>query len=276
MLKSMFSAVSGLKSHQTMLDVIANNIANVNTNGFKSSRVTFTDIYYQTLASATEPSTASGGTNPTQIGNGVTVATVDVLNTRSGYQQTYRTLDMYISGDGYFVVQDGAGNTSYTRLGNFTFDVDGNLVDGNGNYVCGESPTLGSPVGTVGKITVANFNNYSSVAIGSDGQITGVNNTTGSVENLGQIALAAFPNADGLSQLGTSYLQETANSGSPTLYEAGSSAVGALVSGGLEMSNVDLSSEFTNMIIAQRGFQANSRVITTSDEILQELVNLKR
>lgn len=276
MIKSMFSAVTGLKSHQTMLDVIGNNIANVNTVGFKSSRTVFTDVYYQTISAASGPSANKAGVNPMQIGYGSSVATIDVLNTRSGFQQTYKPLDMYISGDGHFVIQDAAGKRSYTRVGNFSFDSSGSLIDANGNYVCGQMPALSDPVGTIDKITIANFNDYTSVAICIDGTITGVDKTTNAVTNLGQIALALFPNPDGLSQDGNMCLTETPNSGDPQLLAPATSTVGSLTSGGLEMSNVDLSKEFTDMIVAQRGFQANSRVITTSDEILQELVNLKR
>ncbi len=275
MLKSLFSAVSGLKSHQTMMDVIGNNIANVNTTGYKSSSTQFTDIYYQTLAAASKPTDDLGGTNPTQVGAGATVSAINVSTGRGGYQQTYETLDMYISGEGYFVVQDGDGNTKYTRVGSLDFDAAGNLVDANGSFICGGMPsyTAGSDAAP---ITIADFANYTGLSIGSDGTITGVNSTSGEEESLGQIALATFANPGGLTQQGNCYVTESANSGTPALYAPGDDMVGALVSGGLEMSNVDLASEFTNMIIAQRGFQANSRVITTSDSILEELVNLKR
>ena len=269
MIKSMFSAVTGLKGHQTMMDVIGNNIANVNTAGFKSSRVTFSDLYYQTLSSSSAPTATMGGQNPTQIGYGAQVASIDVLNTRSGVQQTGRPLDTAISGEGFFVVQDSAGQMNYTRVGNFSIDAAGNLLDGTGNFVVG----TGTPAAP---IIVDPTINYTGLAIGADGTITATNPATMTIDIIGQVALAVFNNPDGLEQRGDHYFGETLNSGGPTLTTPGSAVAGPLVSGGLEMSNVDLSKEFTDMIVAQRGYQANARVITTSDQILEELVNLKR
>ena len=276
MIRSLFSAVSGLKGHQTMLDVIGNNISNVNTASFKSSRVIFSDLYYQTLAGATAPTPTSGGSNPTQIGYGSLVSSVDVVNSRSSFQQTSRALDLYISGEGYFTVKNATGGINYTRLGAFSFDPTGHLLDSNGNILQGTlTPPLGTPA-TLQDITIANFDNYTSISIVEDGTITAYNTTTNTIETLGQLGIAVFQNPDGLLQSGTSYYEATYNSGNPLYMAAGSPAAGALVSGGLEMSNVDLSKEFTDMIIAQRGFQANARVITTSDQVLEELVNLKR
>jgi flagellar hook protein FlgE len=185
-------------------------------------------------------------------------------------------LDNYIAGDGYFILEDGAGNRSYSRVGNLKFDLDGNLLDGNGSFVCGSLTTLGTDPATVEKIKITDFENYTGMAIGPDGKITGVDTASGTIKDLGQIGLAYFTNAEGLSQEGNMYFKETQNSGEPKFAAPGTDFAGSLVAGGLELSNVDLSKEFTDMIIAQRGFQANSRVITTSDEILQELVNLKR
>ncbi len=280
MIRSMFSAVSGLKGHQTMLDVIGNNIANVNTSGFKASRVLFSDMYYQTLSAANAPTPptatpAVGGTNPTQIGYGSKVASIDLLNTRSGFQQTGRALDTYISGEGLFTVKDSAGELNYTRVGAFSFDASGNLVDGNGSFVMGQNPPSAT-IGTLAPITIAGFENYSGISIGTDGVITGTNIVTMAIEPLAQIPIAVFNNPDGLEQRGDQYFGETLNSGAPGYAMAGTGLAGQLVSGGLEMSNVDLSKEFTDMIVAQRGYQANARVITTSDQVLEELVNLKR
>lgn len=269
MIRSLFSAVSGLRGHQTMLDVTGNNIANVNTASFKSSRVIFSDLYYQTLQGASAATANAGGQNPTQIGYGSLVGSIDVVNTRSAYQQTSRALDVYISGEGYFAVQKGT-ETQYTRLGAFTFDSAGNLLDSEGSYVLDINSA---------PINVPNFNTYTSISIQANGQITGVD-AAGQITNLGDpIGIAVFPNPSGLQQQGTSHYSETVNSGTiANLVAPGNAnpAAGTLVTGGLEMSNVDLSKEFTDMIIAQRGFQANARVITTSDQVLEELVNLKR
>lgn len=276
MIRSLYSAVSGLRGHQTMLDVIGNNISNVNTASFKASRVIFSDLYYQTLSAASAPTATTGGSNPTQIGYGSLVSSIDVINTRSSYQQTSRALDLYISGEGYFTVLNSGGGLDYTRLGAFSFDPNGNLVDSNGNLVVGKTPSMDDPTAPLEPITVPDFENYTGISIDSSGMITGTNSATMDIETLGQVAIAVFQNPDGLEQSGTSYYSETVNSGAPAYVAAGSPTAGALVSGGLEMSNVDLSKEFTDMIVAQRGFQANARVITTSDQVLEELVNLKR
>lgn len=137
MMRSLFSGVAGLKAHQTKMDVIGNNISNVNTYGYKSSRTTFRDVYYQTLSASSNASGSKGGKNATQIGYGAAVGSIDVLNTRSGFGSTGRSMDCYIDGEGYFVVRDGAGNERLTQVGTMDFDSDGNLVDGGGNFVCG-------------------------------------------------------------------------------------------------------------------------------------------
>lgn len=274
MIKSMYSAVTGLRNHQTMLDVIGNNIANVNTVGFKSSSVLFTDLYYQTLSAESAATATSGGSESTQIGYGSALSSIEISTARSGYQQTSSTLDMYISGEGYFVVQDATGETQYTRVGSFEFNSDGSLVDSNGNFVLGIMQ--GAATTDLTKITIPNFSDYTGISIGDDGTVSGTNTTNNTIETLASVKLATFANPSGLSQEGNMSYIETSSSGTPTISNAGSSITGVLVSGGLEMSNVDLTKEFTNMIIAQRGFQANSRVITTSDQVLEELVNLKR
>jgi len=144
MLRSMYSGVSGLKAHQTKMDVIGNNIANVNTYGFKSSRTTFSEVYYQTVRSASGATNNQGGMNANQIGYGVNVATIDVQHTRSGFQMTDNGMDVAIAGEGFFQVQDGDGNVFYTRAGMIRIDASGNLVDQNGNFVLGVS---GDPLG---------------------------------------------------------------------------------------------------------------------------------
>lgn len=278
MLKSLSSAVSGLNCHQTMMDVIGNNISNVNTAGFQSSRVTFSDVYYQTLRAGGEGTATVGGTNGAQVGYGTKLGSIDVLHTTGGMTTTSRTMDQYIDGSGYFIVQDASGNEYYTKLGHFYFDNAGSLVDSNGNFVCGES---GGTFGSTGsytpeKIKVSNLGKYSSINISGTGIITAVDSTDGSTDVLGQIGLVSFVNQDALLESGNGYYSRSGNSGAPNYDVPGEATVGTLVSGALEASNVDLSKEFTDMIVAQRGFQANARVITTSDEILQELVNLKR
>jgi flagellar hook protein FlgE len=275
------------------MDVIGANLANVNTVGFKCSRVTFRDVLYQTSINSSAPNEAGsgaarGGVNPSQIGLGVNVAAIDVLNTRAGPMLTDRPFDVYIDGEGYFMVVDSNGIEYFTRVGDFSFDQLGQLVDGNGNFVMGllgddadpENPTFGEDsLETFVPIVVEDFQQFTQIRIGLDGIITGYNTTEGEDEPmtiLGQIILFKFVNSDGLSQEGNTYLRPTANSGDPIAYAPGIGGTGRLVTNRLEMSNVELSKEFTDMIVTQRGFQANSRIITVSDEMLQELVNLKR
>jgi len=471
MLRSLYSGVSGLRSHQTKMDVIGNNIANVNTYGFKASRATFRDVYYQTMAGASAPEENRGGTNAKQIGYGAQVATIDTVHSRSGFATTDNVLDIAISGEGYFQVMDPAGNKFYTRAGNFTIDAQGNLVDASGNFILGavskftETTELSKAIDFIDEYIIPNqkyfadldtalvpeggtarwatfkaayddavlkLNNPSTdeatllaakdTLVGADGisgvigdllaeatgtnsapayasAITGVlggaltyykqtyldnsgkfdastlaalqtayddakallevsppataadkldavnnllvaaetvkaldtsygvtlsagllpsasgaekinilkniNSTlpagakpitvndltslaigaSGTIEakageygrvTLGRIDLATFANPQGLQQEGNSYFSQTGNSGVATPSIPGADGAGQLASGMLEMSNVDLSKEFSDMITTQRGFQANSRIITVSDSMLEELVNLKR
>jgi flagellar hook protein FlgE len=409
MLRSMFSAISGLRGHQVMMDVIGNNIANVNTVGFKSGRVNFQDILSQTFRGASAPNGGLGSVNPAQVGLGMTVAGIDVLHTQGNLQSTGRQTDMAIQGDGFFVLSDGSRNF-YTRDGAFDISLDGTLVnpaiglkvqgwqadsaglidtttattsiiiplgqrttalatstaDVHGNldasavvggtasttinvfdtlgnrhsvkvtftktaantwdWAASTDPTdigtttsstgtvdftsggvwsaaTGSPIQvafTNGATTPATFpvdftqmtqysgasavsgitNGFTSgslvtFTIGSGGDITGVY-TNGQTQPLGQIALASFLNPGGLSRQGQNLFGVSSASGDAAIGQPGQGGRGSVTTGSLEMSNVDLATQFTGMITAERGFQANGRVITTSDEMLQELVNLKR
>ncbi len=486
MMRSLNSAVAGLRSHQTKMDVIGNNIANVNTYGFKSSRTTFSDVFYQNVSSGSRATSAAGGTNPTQIGYGAAVATVDVMNTVSSAGQTDKPLDVFLAGEGFLVSKDSSGKQMYTRLGNLGFDGEGNLVDGNGqfiqgfpqnadgsakisadgtitgaelqnirvdpeildklkglsisktgsivgsmpgdpvikaskpiapflteekmtvpadstaqgkvNLIVGALPTIGdlnatSPslgvtavefgdtglangdysiaydsstkqvtfkdkaaggatyTGFVkdGKVTLQNSSNKQTAmtltltpptaavpttdlsatgglktgglkyqvttsdkgnnvvklpkagpaavpAAGSKfdlGGLMDIDVTAGITEpysgtianiapgeeqniNIGNLVLAKFRNSAGMMEAGSSYFEETFNSGSAIFVMPSLEGTGEVNAGNLELSNVDVSKEFTDMITTQRGFQANSRIITVSDSMLEELVNLKR
>ncbi len=439
MLRSMYSGISGLRNFQTKLDVIGNNIANVNTYGFKKGRTTFKDMVSQQIQGASSPQQNRGGTNPKQVGLGSQVSTIDTIHTQGSLQTTGRSLDLGVSGDGFFIVNDGQ-LSSYTRAGNFYLDQSGNLVNADGLYVQGYAanatgaidysqlsnlriaagttiaPNATTSVGFKGNLhadtdiaadeyagrlfengttysdsqikeglksgalmtmkvvdSLGNthdlqivaqktsstewqigyvlpnnddeftFTSLGDVTFGADGTVTGstltptinitaqnlspnytgtadplaINidfsnitqygsgstidvdtidgntegflegfnisaageifgvYTNGNVQSLGQIALANFNNPEGLTKSGDNLYQVSNNSGVPNVGIAGQD-MGTINGGSLEMSNVDLSEEFTEMIVAQRGFQANTRIITTSDEILQELVNLKR
>ncbi|MBU4336183.1 MAG: flagellar hook protein FlgE [Actinobacteria bacterium] len=389
MLRSLFSGISGLRAHQTMLDVVGNNIANVNTTGYKTSQTQFQDTLSQLITSASSAQDGTGGTNPAQVGLGVKVAGVTTSFTQGSSQLTGRSTDMMIQGDGFFVVRQGS-QSYYTRAGSFDFDSTGQMVmAGSGSLVQGwmalngvvdtnsATSDLRIPTGalmaakattssifegnlqsdadtgtvltrdvtvydsagnestvslqftksatgwsvstdggatstamtfagdgslttptsltasgiTVDLSTITGFAGVNTVkvlsqdgyaagtlesfSLGSDGVITGTfSNSLKQV--IGQIAIASFNNPAGLEKAGGSLFQTTANSGLAQVGTPGSGGRGTLVGGSLEMSNVDLSQEFTSLIIAQRGFQANSRIITTSDTILEELINLKR
>ncbi|MBS4539850.1 flagellar hook protein FlgE [Clostridium sp. D2Q-11] len=436
MMSSMYSGVSGLRTHQKKMDVIGNNIANVNTLGYKKGQVTFTEVFSQTIQGGGSPQGGKGGTNPQQVGLGAQLGSINTIHTQGAVQRTDSPTDLMIDGEGYFIVSDDESfdNRYYTRAGNFALDKDGHIVTPDGMKVLGYengelkplkinktetvAPVASSQIGVLGnldsrlpdadtdndsvidnedgiyhtdttikdslgnqykvnfkfeksdgntwkltvsdleslnggdpvtpnpaigtidvefgpngeiisttqfdinfgdgtnepayfgtgpdvadnKITVdlsqitqyANENDAKGFDGGKDGGTEGASSgiltgfsidtfggITGTFSNgmnkgLGQIALAKFDNNSGLEKIGNNLFKGSPNSGEPQLSTAGSSGLGAIKSGSLEMSNVDLSMEFTEMITTQRGFQANSRIITTSDEMLQELVNLKR
>lgn len=252
-----------MKNFQTKLDVIGNNIANVNTYGFKKGRTTFQDLVSQQISGASAPANGRGGINPKQVGLGSQLASIDTIHTQGSLQTTSRPLDLAISGDGFFAVSDGT-NEYYTRAGNFYLDQAGTLVNSAGLNVLDDAGA---------SITIPT--NAQSFSIGADGSVSYVDNL-GDLQPAGTIRIVKFANNGGLQKVGSNLYTETNNSGTPTLTTAGNDGAGEIVAGALEMSNVDLSVAFTEMIVAQRGFQANTRIITTSDEILQELVNLKR
>jgi flagellar hook protein FlgE len=421
MLRSLYSGISGLHAHQQMMDVTGNNIANVNTVGYKASSVQFQDTLSQMLGAAGAPQNGQGGTNPAQVGLGVRNSGI-ISNFSQGSQETTgRSGDMMIQGDGFFITRAG-NEMMYTRAGSFTFDANGLLVSASGQPVQGwtakdgivnaaakpddirmplgstiapkptgtitlkgnlssddipdpNNPTNkgttytttipvkvydaqgathtvtaeltrsandpegspptstwdieltgvdstgaktslgtnklemsgGIPVDSGGKqmtsiglgdytVDVTDITSYSgltdgrvfdtdgqaagaltslSYSVSDTGQIVGVY-SNGMKEVLGQVAMATFKNVTGLEKVGDSSFRATVNSGYAQVGVPGSAGMGSVVSGALEMSNVDLAQEFTNLVIAQRGFQANSRIITTSDELLQELVSMKR
>jgi flagellar hook protein FlgE len=423
MIRSMFSAVSGLRNHQTMMDVVGNNIANVNTTGFKSSTTVFQDVLSQIVRGAGAATAGTGGSNPAMVGLGSRVAGIATNFSQGALQLTGRATDFAIQGDGFFSVNRG-GNLLYTRAGSFSADALGRLVTQDGAFLQGwqgDAAGAVNPNGAVGNIvipvgdviapvrtsrvqlggnlpadaqvgdTIANsvqvydgqgnamtvrfeftkgganqwavtyryvdssgslqpappaagtamtngslafgangeltsnfqltiaggtipgfaanqdisvslgaagepnrisqFGSMSSVAVldqdgaaagslqsftvGQDGLILG-SYSNGRNRAIGQLAMASFTNPEGLEKVGGSNYRATVNSGLAQLGTAGQGGRGLISVGTLEMSNVDLAAEFTSLIVAQRGFQANSRVVTTSDELLQEVVNLKR
>ena len=281
MLRSMFSAVSGLRSHQTMMDVTGNNIANVNTTGYKGSRTTFQETLTQLQrggAAAIEDGEVggpAGGRNPMQLGLGSQVAATDMVFTQGASQATGRETDLAIQGDGFFMVETGDGR-GFMRSGAFTFDNEGHLVGPGGELVLGANDdTLGGDTLEDMDPIQVDLEEYTDVTIGGDGMIVG-RDGDGEAQELARIGMARFANTEGLERVGNGMFQASGASGEPIIDTPGEDGLGTLQAGTLEMSNVDLAQEFTNLILSQRGFQANSRTITTSDELLQELVNMKR
>ena len=281
MMRGMFAAISGLKQHQTMLDVTANDIANVNTIGYKSARVTFQDSLTQLQRGAAGPTTNNGGSNAAQVGLGVGLGSVDNLMTGGSMQSTGNPLDVYIQGDGFFEIGTGTPTgpataipaTSYTRAGNFTVNSDGFLCTQEGNYVLGYAqPPTAAPATVAIQIPAG----ASGVAIDQSGGVSYIDPATSTRVTPYRLTVATFPNAAGLERKGGNTWVASANSGPKTVNTPGVGGAGTTIAGSVEMSNVDLAQTFTNMITAQRGFQANSRVISTADSMLEELVNLKR
>jgi flagellar hook protein FlgE len=301
MLKSLYSGVSGMKGFQTKLDTIGNNVANVNTVGFKKSRVVFQDIISQNLSGATAPTAQLGGINPKQVGLGTKIASIDTIHTPGSPMTTNVGTDLAVDGDAFFIVsRDPNGAESYlTKAGNFNRDANGTLVNANGYFVSG---AVKDSTGVVQQVPIKiatdektgqKFTSYSIDANGyinvvrEDGKsgslakdlTTGeyyLNDGTANQNEEISLATTVVNNPGGLRKVGNTLFQETSNSGLANVERIEDNKGGQIISGVLEMSNVDLTEEFTEMIIAQRGFQANARTITTSDSILEELINLKR
>lgn len=281
-MRAMFSAISGLTVHQTMLDVTANNIANVNTIGFKSERASFEDALSQLERGSSAPTTTMGGTDAEQVGLGVRLGSINNTMTAGAIQTTGNSLDVTIQGDGFFrIVADpttlgGSPVYMYTRAGNFTTDANGDLVTNGGQFVVGfKLDSSGNPLtGAANETKITVPPGSQSVTIGQNGTVS-VTDSAGAVTKIAVLSLATFPNNAGLQRVSGNNWIANNNSGTETANIAGTNGLGTLIPGAVEMSNVDLAQEFTNMITAERGFQANSRVISTADEMLQELVNLK-
>lgn len=259
MIRSLFSGVSGVRNHQTRMDVLSNNISNVNTSGFKAGRANFQDGLNQLLRSG------GASRNPMQAGTGITTASIGNDMGQGALQNTGRTLDLAIQGIGFFAVSDGT-NTYYTRDGAFFIDNGGNVVNSTGLQLLDDGGTAIN----LGSGSVATLN------ISPLGEITGTD-VEGNELTESQIGLYTFPNPEGLTKAGNSlYISNEDITGTVNATTPGEGGAGTVESGYLEMSNTDLSTEFTTMITTQRGYQANARVITVSDTLLEELIQLKR
>jgi flagellar hook protein FlgE len=290
----MYAAISGLEAHQTMLDVTANNLANVDTVGFKAQRTTFVDELSQLVRAGAGPNGNVAGSNPEQVGLGVTVGSIDNLMTTGSLQSTGNPTDVAIQGDGFLRVTTGDPSTplsatqqiEYTRNGDMTINPKGYLTTQEGQYVVGHGAT---PSGTAPNITYTpnSTDGYinvppgsTDVAIGQDGSVSYVDQNSSNATyqqrvTAGYLTLSTFPNEAGLTRMGGSLWTESAASGVPSTGTPNTQGFGQTIAGTLEMSNVDMATEFTNMIQAERGYQANSSVISTADQMLQTLVQLR-
>jgi flagellar basal-body rod protein FlgG len=261
MIRALFTAATGMIGQQLQVDTVANNMANVNTTGFKKSRVNFQDLLYETLKPAgTE--TVDGAIIPegVQVGHGVRPASVAKIFTQGNLIQTGNELDMVIEGQGFFQIQMPDGTTAYTRDGSFKKDRDGNIVTADGYPL---EPAITVP------------ENYLTFAVEQDGNVSVTTQDSATATNVGQINLVRFTNPAGLdARIGHNLLLETEASGAPVEGTPGLDGVGLLDQGFLENSNVQVVEEVINLIIAQRAYEANSRVIQTSDEMLQVSTNI--
>ena len=283
MMRGMFAAISGLKNHQVMLDATANDISNVNTIGYKSARVTFQDSLTQVQRGAAGPAGNNAGSNGAQIGLGVGLGSVDNLMSGGAVQTTGNPYDVAIQGEGFFQIGEGTptpGNmaitpTAYTRAGNFSMSSEGFLTTQSGQYVLGYAVD-GAGNAAAPEIAIQVPDGATGFAIDQSGGVSYVDPVSQTRVTPFRLTLANFANNAGLERIGANQWKISANSGDKVVNTPGQGGLGKTTAGAIEMSNVDLSQTFTSMITAQRGFQANSRVISTADEMLQDLVNLKR
>ena len=262
MMRSLWTAASGLNTQAQNINVIANNLANVNTTGFKKSRSDFQDLMYQTVQNPGSPSTDSAQIPAgIQFGMGAKLAAVSKQFTPGDFQNTGGALDIAIEGDGFFQIQMPDGSTSYTRAGAFKMDSNGRVVTPEGYPML---PEIVIPA------------NSTKITIGTDGTVSAVQAGQSAPSTVGNIQLANFTNPTGLSSMGKNFYQQTDASGNATTGTPGQNSLGTIGQGFLEMSNVNVAEEMVNMIIGQRAYEANSKAINTSDEMLQLANNLKR
>jgi flagellar basal-body rod protein FlgG len=261
MFRALYTAASGMTAQQLDLDNVANNLANSSTAGFRRRRLQFQDLIYQDLvspgAAATQQTTVVAGL---QIGLGTRAAASEIIQQQGDFSATGNPLDLTIQGQGFFQVTLPTGEIGYTRSGAFHLDQQGNVVTSDGNPI---EPAITIPT------------NATSVTIGTDGTVSV--NTPGQTQSqqVGSIQLALFPNPGGLNSVGQNLFLATTASGDPIVgTPGGSDGLGTIQQGYLEQSNVDVVEEFIEMILAQRSYEANSRVVQAADEMLQELNNL--
>jgi flagellar basal-body rod protein FlgG len=261
-MRSLDIAATGMQAQATNVDVISNNIANMTTTGFKRRRAEFQDLIYQNLRRVGSNSTDSGSIVPAgaQVGLGVKTAAIYRINEQGNLQQTSNTFDLAIRGNGYFMVTLPSGETAYTRDGTFALSPDGQIVTSDGFIV---QPGITVPA------------DATDVAINASGQVQVTLDGQTDPALVGQLQLAVFPNANGLDAQGDNLFLQTTASGNPVVGNPGTPGFGSVLQGFVETSNVNVVSEITNLISAQRAYEMNSKVITTTDQMLATLTNLR-
>lgn len=270
MMRALWSASSGMQAQQLNMDITSNNLANVNTAGFKKSRAEFKDLLYETLQRPDSPELLPGAAVPAgiQVGHGVRPSATGRDFTEGNLQPTGNTFDVAIEGTGFFMVERPDGNLAFTRDGSFKVSLDGtdrNLVTSEGYYVLS---------GDESYITIPE--EYTDISISSDGLITG-QDEDGTIEELGQIGIVKFLNPQGLLAIGNNLFEATEASGEYVPKEDVSDpGYGTLLQGFLEMSNVQVVEEMVNLIIAQRAYEVNTKAVQASDEMLSQANNLRR
>lgn len=262
MIRSLYTAATGMVAQQLALDVVANNLANVNTAGFKKSRADFQDLMYQMIE---EPGASTGqqGSSPTgvQVGLGVRPAAVGKIHSQGDFESTTNPLDMAIEGDGFFQITMPNGDTAYTRSGAFKLNESGMIVNSDGYQL---NPSITIPSDSIG------------VTIASDGIVSVRQPGTTTPSQVGQLQVARFQNPAGLRSTGRNLYEETESSGTATLGTPGSDGVGTIAQGYLENSNVSVVEEIVLMVTTQRAYEANSKVIQSADQMLSHAMNVKR
>ncbi|PIP02594.1 MAG: flagellar basal-body rod protein FlgG [Zetaproteobacteria bacterium CG23_combo_of_CG06-09_8_20_14_all_54_7] len=262
MMRSLLTASTGMAAQSLNVDVISNNIANVNTNGFKRGRANFQDLMYQQIKSPGAEASAAGTQLPTgiQVGLGVRTASVDSIFSEGSFQQTNNPLDLTIQGRGFFQIQMANGDSAYTRAGSFSLDSTGQIVTQNGDLL---QPGITIPT------------DAQSIQIAQDGTVS-VTQPAGIQTVLGQIQIADFLNPAGLSKLGGNLFQPSNASGTAVIGNPTENGLGSMTQGTLEMSNVSMVEEMVNLIAGQRAYEMNSKAIQASDEMLQTANQIKR
>jgi flagellar basal-body rod protein FlgG len=261
MMRALYTSASGMQAQQYNIDTISNNVANVNTTGFRKNQARFQDLVYQQLRSPGTPVGASVVPVGQEVGLGVKIGASEKLFTQGTLQATGNTLDMAIEGDGFFQIQLPDGTVGYTRDGSFKQDANGAVVTSDGYFL-------------LPQITVPQ--NATQLTISQTGLVTAQVPGQNTPQNVGQLQLVRFTNPAGLAPQGNNYFTQTGASGAPTISQPQLNGTGIIQSGYLEQSNVSVVDEIVNMIVAQRAFEASSKGVTVADEMLQTAVQTKR